>query len=124
MAQVTWMTFSDPTMETVMEKLATRLGLKTNPQIFFWSAGLMVIFLILVLVFQDQVGNIFSTSRLWVVTNLGWFFVLGVSAWLLFLAWVAISKYGKVRLGKDGDKPQYSNLSWFAMLFAGGIGTV
>ena len=121
---ITWMTFSDPTMETVMEKLAQRLGLKTNPQIFFWSAGLMVLFLILVLVFQEPVARIFSTSRLWVVTNLGWFFVLGVSAWLLFLIWAAVSKYGKVRLGKDGDKPQYSNVSWFTMLFAGGIGTV
>lgn len=107
-----------------MEKLAQRLGLRTNPQIFFWSAGLMVLFLILVLVFQEPVARIFSSSRLWVVTNLGWFFVLGVSAWLLFLIWVAVSKYGKVRLGKDGDKPQYSNISWFTMLFAGGIGTV
>lgn len=107
-----------------MKKLAQRLGLKTDPQIFFSAAGLMVIFLILVLLFQEEVSNIFSTSRLWVVTNLGWFFVLGVSAWLIFLIWVAVSKYGKVRLGKDGDKPQYSNLSWFAMLFAGGIGTV
>lgn len=107
-----------------MEKLAARLGLKTNPQIFFWAAGLMVVFLLLVLVFQNQVAAIFSIGRLWVVTNLGWFFVLGVSTWLIFLAWLAISKYGSLRLGKDGDKPQYSNVSWFAMLFAGGIGTV
>ena len=107
-----------------MEKLAQRLGLKTNPQIFFWSAGLMVLFLILVLVFQEPVARIFTSSRLWVVTNLGWFFVLGVSAWLLFLIWAAVSKYGKIRLGKDGDKPRYSNVSWFTMLFAGGIGTV
>lgn len=107
-----------------MERLAQRLGLKTNPQIFFWSAGLMVLFLILVLVFQEPVARIFTSSRLWVVTNLGWFFVLGVSAWLLFLIWAAVSKYGKIRLGKDGDKPQYSNVSWFTMLFAGGIGTV
>ncbi len=107
-----------------MEKLAKRLGLRTNPQIFFWSAGLMIVFLAIVLIFQEPVGRVFATSRLWVVTNLGWFFVLGVSVWLLFLIWIAISKYGKIRLGKDGDKPQYSNVSWFAMLFAGGIGTV
>src|SRR5690625_152248 len=111
-------------METVMERLAQRLGLKTNPQIFSWSAGLMVLFLILVLVFQEPVARIFTSSRLWVVTNLGWFVVLGVSAWLLFLSWAAVSKYGKIRLGKDGDKPRYSNVSWFTMLFAGGIGTL
>src|SRR5699024_8219898 len=38
--------------------------------------------------------------------------------------WVAFSKYGNLRLGKEGDRPEYSNVSWFAMLFAGGIGTV
>src|SRR5690606_35489517 len=45
-------------------------------------------------------------------------------SWVVFLVWVALSRYGHLRLGKDGDRPAYSNLSWFAMLFAGGIGTV
>src|SRR5690625_7917537 len=103
-------------METVMERLAQRLGLKTNPQIFSWSAGLMGLFLILVLVFQEPVARIFTSSRLWVVTNLGWFSVLGVSAWLLFLIGAAVSKYGEIRLGNDGDKPQYSSVYWFALL--------
>lgn len=107
-----------------MEKLARKLGLRTNPHIFFWSAGLMVLFLIAMLLFQEQVAAVFTTTRLWVVTNLGWFFILGVSAWLVFLVWVAISKHGALRLGKENDKPAYSNLSWFTMLFAGGIGTV
>src|SRR5690625_7214975 len=102
-------------METVMEKLAQRLGLKTNPQIFFWSAGLMVLFLILMLVFQEPVARIFTSSRLWVVTNPGWLFVLGVSAWLLFLIWAAVSICGKMRLGKAGDRPHDSYVVWSSM---------
>jgi len=107
-----------------MEALARRLGLRTNPHIFFWSAGLMVLFLILLLLFQGPIGELFGSTRTWIVTNLGWFFILGVTTWLIFLAWLAISRHGRIRLGKPEDRPEYSNLSWFAMLFAGGIGTV
>jgi choline/glycine/proline betaine transport protein len=107
-----------------VEELARRLGLRTDPQIFFWSSGLMVVFLLALLTFPEAIGAAFGAGREWIVTNLGWFFILGVTSWLVFLIWVALSKYGHLRLGKDGDKPAYSNLSWFAMLFAGGIGTV
>jgi choline/carnitine/betaine transport len=107
-----------------VEELARRLGLRTDPQIFFWSSGLMVVFLLALLAFPEAIGAAFGAGREWIVTNLGWFFILGVTSWLVFLIWVALSKYGHLRLGKDGDKPAYSNLSWFAMLFAGGIGTV
>ena len=107
-----------------MERLARRLGLRTDPHIFFWSAGLMVLFLILLLAFQQPIGSVFTAGREWITTNLGWFFILGVTSWLIFLIWVATSKYGNLRLGKSTDRPTYTNLSWFAMLFAGGIGTI
>ncbi|MFC7405949.1 BCCT family transporter [Georgenia alba] len=108
----------------MLESLAQRLGLRTNPTIFFVSAGLMVLFLVLLLGFPGPIGAAFGVARDWIVTNLGWFFILGVTAWLIFLAYVALSRYGHLRLGGDDSRPEYSNLSWFAMLFAGGIGTV
>ncbi|MDV6304840.1 MULTISPECIES: BCCT family transporter [Rhodococcus] len=107
-----------------MDTLARKLGLRTDNHIFFVSAGLTITLLVLFLVFQDWVGNAFGVGREWIVTNLGWFFIIGVTVWLVFLIWVAVSKYGHLRLGEDDDRPEYSNLSWFAMLFAGGIGTV
>lgn len=107
-----------------MEALARRLGLRTHANIFFWSAGLMVVFLVVLLLFPESIGGAFTKGREWIVTNLGWFFILGVTSWLVFLVWVALSRYGHLRLGRQDDRPAYSNLSWFAMLFAGGIGTV
>ncbi|QFG20104.1 BCCT family transporter [Actinomadura sp. WMMB 499] len=101
-----------------------KLGLQTDPYIFFISAGLMVLFLVMVLLLPSQTNDVFTSGRDWIVTNLGWFFILGVTAWLIFLAWVALSRYGNLRLGGDDSRPAYGNLSWFAMLFAGGIGTV
>lgn len=107
-----------------LDRLATRLRLKTDPTIFFVAAACMVGFLGLLLLFPGQTRDVFTAARTWIVTNLGWFFIMGVSLWLLFLVLLALSRYGRIRLGADDAKPEYSNISWFTMLFAGGIGTI
>ncbi|MGM0542322.1 MAG: BCCT family transporter [Pseudomonadota bacterium] len=107
-----------------MEALARKLGLKTDPTIFFTSAGIMILFLLVLLIAPEPIGNAFGAGREWIVTNLGWFFIMGVTSWVAFLLWVALSRFGAIRLGGNDAKPAYSNVSWFTMLFAGGIGTV
>ncbi|MGP9697710.1 BCCT family transporter [Halomonas sp. AOP27-A1-34] len=107
-----------------MDALARKLGLRTDPTIFFTSAGIMIQFLVALLIAPDAIGAAFGAGREWIVTNLGWFFILGVTTWVAFLLWVAMSRYGAIRLGGNDAKPTYTNVSWFAMLFAGGIGTV
>lgn len=107
-----------------MDALARKLGLRTDPTIFFTSAGIMILFLVVILIAPGPIGDAFGAGREWIVTNLGWFFIFGVTSWVAFLLWVAISRYGAIRLGGNDAKPAYSNISWFAMLFAGGIGTV
>lgn len=107
-----------------MEALARKLRLRTQPTIFFVSAGLMIVFLVILLIFPSQLNSAFSAGREWIVTNLGWYFIFGVTAWVIILLGVAISPYGQVRLGRKDEPPQYSFPSWFAMLFAGGIGTI
>ena len=108
----------------MLDSLARKLGLETDSTIFFWAAGLMVLFFVALVINPDSVGTAFESGRQWIAVNLGWFFILGVSAWLIFLLWVAVSRYGRIRLGGDDARPDYSNVSWFTMLFAGGIGTV
>ncbi|SEK24163.1 choline/carnitine/betaine transport [Roseivivax marinus] len=107
-----------------MEDLARRLGLKTDPVIFFSSAIFMVVFALILVIFPEGIGDAFAAAREWIVTNLGWFFILGVNVWLGFLIWVSVSRYGHIRLGGRDARPEYSSISWFTMLFAGGIGTV
>ncbi|WP_447530189.1 BCCT family transporter [Vreelandella sp. TE19] len=108
----------------MLNALAGKLGLKTDPFIFFTSAGIMVVFLIVLLIAPEAIGDAFGAGREWIVTNLGWLFIFGVSSWVVFLLWLAMSRYGAIRLGGNDAKPTYTNLSWFTMLFAGGIGTV
>ncbi len=108
----------------MLDQLARKLGLRTDAPIFFASAGFMVLFLVVLIAVPSLVEQVFLLGREWIVENLGWFFISGVSAWLVFLLWIAFSRYGTIRLGDPGDRPTYSNVSWFTMLFAGGIGTV
>lgn len=82
-----------------MQKLANRLGLRADPTIFFVSAGLSLIFVLLLVAAPGPIGSAFVTGRAWIVTNLGWFFILGVNVWLGFLIYAAMSRYGHIRLG-------------------------
>ena len=52
----------------------------------------------------------------------GWFIMLTVSAMLILCFWLAFSRYGRIKLGKDDDEPEFSTVSWLTMLFAAGMG--
>ncbi|GAE30765.1 BCCT family transporter [Halalkalibacter hemicellulosilyticus] len=58
----------------------------------------------------------------WMLVNFGWFYMLVTAFFVVFVIILAISPYGKVRLGDPNEKPEYSWYSWIGMLFAAGIG--
>lgn len=107
-----------------MKHWADRMGLRTDPAIFFISAICTVVFVIALVIAPEPIGDAFAAGRAWIVSHIGWFFILGVNVWLGFLIWAAMSRHGHIRLGPRDSRPDYTNLSWFTMLFAGGIGTV
>ena len=55
-------------------------------------------------------------------TNRAWFIMLAVSFMLIVCIWLALSRYGSIRLGHDDDLPEFSTISWLTMLFAAGMG--
>ncbi len=108
----------------MLERLQRRLGLQIIPGVFFTSAGVAALFVALAVPFDQAVADSFGLLTGWVAHNLGWFYILAVSALLIFLLGLAVSRYGNIRLGADDSRPDYSNLTWFTMLFAAGIGTI
>ncbi|WP_291478966.1 BCCT family transporter [Corynebacterium sp.] len=88
------------------------------------SAGFIVIFVAVCVAFGPRARDTFSVISGWLMTNLNWLYIAGVTVALLFLVALAFSHFGRMRLGPDGEKPEYSLTSWFAMLFAGGLGSV
>lgn len=90
--------------------------------VFYISLFLLVIFLLFGFMFPD--GLLAVTNLLFsaITSNLGWLYLISVLGILIFCLFLAFSKFGKVRLGTDQDRPEYSNFSWFAMLFSAGMG--
>ena len=90
--------------------------------VFSISSITIVVFVVGSLVFQEAATEVFKNTRAWLTTNLDWFFLIAANLTLLFCLYVACSPLGKVRLGGADAKPEYSNATWFAMLFAAGVG--
>ena len=90
--------------------------------VFAISSITIVAFIAGALVFEEAATEVFKNTREWLTTNLDWFFMIAANLTLLFCLYVAFSPLGKVRLGGADAKPEYSNASWFAMLFAAGVG--
>ncbi|SMP65799.1 choline/glycine/proline betaine transport protein [Desulfonatronum zhilinae] len=93
-----------------------------NPPVFFGSAGLILVFMIFAMVAPERAGALFGNIQGWIVHSVGWFYVLAVATFLLFVVYLALSGYGRIKLGPDHSEPDYSYISWFAMLFSAGMG--
>lgn len=58
----------------------------------------------------------------WVSKTFGWYYLLAATLYIVFVIFVATSRFGNIKLGPEQSKPEFSVLSWSAMLFAAGIG--
>lgn len=108
----------------MFERLERGLGLNTNPVVFFTSALCIVIFVALGVIMPGPVAAVFGATAGWISANLGWLYILTVTLFVLFVVVIGFSRYGRLRLGPDGSRPEYGNYAWFAMLFTAGIGSV
>jgi len=108
----------------MFERLARALGVSAIPAVFFISAGVAVLFVALALPFSREFAAFFGALTDFTVAYFGWFYILTVTGLLLFLIWVALSRYGSIRLSQDHERPEYGTWTWFSMLFAAGIGTI
>lgn len=68
--------------------------------------------------FAEVSGNVLN----YLVEDFGWLFMLAGTAFVGFVLFVAMSKFGHIRLGKENERPEFSTVSWISMLFAAGMG--
>lgn len=94
--------------------------------VFLFTVAIAICVILFGAFYSNELGELSGTFLNWVSTNFGWFYILSVVIFIGFLCFIAISRYGKIKLGADEDKPEFSNFSWYAMLFCGstGIGLV
>ena len=97
-------------------------GLDMHNPVFLISGLTIVGFVLVTLMFQQGASEFFGWLRPAVTSNFDWFFLLSGNLFVLFAILLVITPLGKVRLGGEHARPDYSYIGWFAMLFAAGMG--
>ena len=84
----------------------------------------MVLAFVLFTVLQPSLANtIYTGVKHYIENELGWYYILTVNVVLFVSIAIILSPYGKLRLGKGDERPEFSNFTWFAMLFSAAVGT-
>ncbi|WP_106475964.1 BCCT family transporter [Phytohalomonas tamaricis] len=91
-------------------------------RVFIASTIIIAALVIIGAAIPEQFGAAASSALTWVTHIFGWFYMLSVFGFVVFLFGLAFSKYGKIRLGPQESKPTYDFFSWISMLLAAGFG--
>ncbi|MDH3680206.1 MAG: BCCT family transporter [Acidimicrobiia bacterium] len=97
-------------------------GFDIHPQVTFLSAGFLIIFLALTLIFQDRAETFFGDTLAFIGNNFGWFYILAANIFLIAIVAFGFSRFGRIRLGGRDALPEFSNFAWYAMLISAGMG--
>ncbi|NYT57946.1 choline BCCT transporter BetT [Alcaligenaceae bacterium] len=93
-----------------------------HPPVFFTSAIFILIIVIFTMIAPEAASVLFSATQAWILTNASWFYILTVAIILLAVVFLAVSRYGDIKLGPDHSQPDFRDVTWFAMLFSAGMG--
>uniref|UniRef100_A0A7M5V6T2 Uncharacterized protein n=1 Tax=Clytia hemisphaerica TaxID=252671 RepID=A0A7M5V6T2_9CNID len=92
-----------------------------NPVTTFLSAAIIWLFVILVVVFPSEADDLMADVKDWITDKWTWLYVGTQDVWAFFIIALYFSKYSNMRLGKDDEKPEFSDGAYFMMLFSTGI---
>ncbi|WP_028862830.1 BCCT family transporter [Psychromonas aquimarina] len=113
----------DNTDYTVGQDNVQKWGFDVHNPVFGISAGLIGLFLIAVLVVDPQTSKAALDGLKWqIIGTFDSLFMWSANIFVIFCLALVVSPFGKIRLGGDDAKSDYSTLSWIAMLFAAGMG--
>lgn len=112
---------NDPEIKPAAEATGRRSP-ATDRVVFGVTAALTVAFVIWGSVATDSLEDVSTRLLKGLIHNGGWAFMLAASGFVVFALWLAISRYGKITLGDEGETPEFRTVSWVAMMFSAGMG--
>ena len=110
------------TEHEIGEQNINPLGLDLHNPVFAISALLIIVFVLLSLVFPETANEKLDATRQWIGSTFDWLFLSAGNIFVLFCLALIILPVGRIRIGGQDAKPEFSVLSWFSMLFAAGMG--
>ncbi len=117
------MSIKEPVGEAVAPPSESTEGhLPLDKVTFGVAAGVAVVFLLWGAVDSEGMSTRTGDVLAWLEKSFGWLFILVSAMFLLFSAYLALSRYGNVKLGPDDSQPEFSTFSWVSMMFATGMG--
>lgn len=107
-------------LDALIEQRGILKGL--NPTLGITAITMIVVFMLYAILLGQTASEQFLGLKTWIESTLGWYYVL-----MMFLAfaacmYISFSRVGKIRLGRDDERPEFSNFAWFSMLFGCGTG--
>uniref|UniRef100_UPI00148EFA24 BCCT family transporter n=1 Tax=Acinetobacter baumannii TaxID=470 RepID=UPI00148EFA24 len=93
-----------------------------NRVVFYISALIILIFSLVTFLFNDFANRTINTVLAWVTSTFGWYYLLAATLYMVFVIFIACSRYGEIKLGPKHSKPEFGYLAWTSMLFSAGIG--
>ncbi|PIW26541.1 MAG: glycine/betaine ABC transporter [Rhodospirillales bacterium CG15_BIG_FIL_POST_REV_8_21_14_020_66_15] len=99
-----------------------KFGMDIHHPVFWISALFVVSFVIGVLISPGPAKEIFDGAKTWSIDHFDWLFMAAANVFVIFCLALIFLPVGRIRLGGDDAKPEFSTWSWFAMLFAAGMG--
>ncbi|WHY74934.1 glycine betaine uptake BCCT transporter [Fictibacillus enclensis] len=96
--------------------------MKKSNTVFIVSLIISLIFIAPGIIAPKQFAEKATAVQNFLQDKFGWFYLLSATAFLVFVLFLAFSKFGRIRLGDPDDRPEYSTITWFAMLFSAGMG--
>jgi choline/glycine/proline betaine transport protein len=96
--------------------------LDVHPYVFFISGGAIVLFVALTIYFEQNVDDLFDRVQGAISHYAGWFFVATMNLVLIYVISLLLGRFGNIRLGGEGARPEFSTPAWFSMLFSAGMG--
>lgn len=90
--------------------------------VLYVSLILTFLFVLWGALFPANLDLVAGSALSFLTINFGWLYLAAVFFVLIFVIGVAFSPYGKIKLGKDDEEPEFTTTAWFAMLFTTGMG--
>ncbi|MER6015588.1 BCCT family transporter [Streptomyces bluensis] len=95
---------------------------QTDRIVFGVTAALTLAFVLWGAIWTDSLEDASASLLGGLIRNGGWAFMLAASCFVVFALWLAVSRYGRIHLGAEGEKPEFRTVSWVAMMFSAGMG--
>lgn len=114
---------SSENQPSAAERIASVTTGRTIAPWVFWPAAVVIVgFSAFAIIFPETAETFFGAIQTSVVDSFNWYYVLIAAFFVGFAIFVGFSRFGDIKLGRDDDEPEFSTGSWFALLFAAGMG--